>query len=138
MPRPGDYRCTAARTGSRCCRCCCRSPPCRSAWPQARYVGCSQRVALIMGWPLRETGDCRSPCPAEATLMLPTEDLFVYVYALIDDAIKAGAVPIPPRPGPSPACSDAELLAIAMVRHLLGRRSEAGFLAEVARDWGHL
>jgi len=22
--------------------------------------------------------------------------------------------------------------------HLLGRRSEAGFLAEVARDWGHL
>src|ERR1035441_2112983 len=44
----------------------------------------------------------------------------------------------PRRPGPSPACSDAELLAIAMVRHLLGRRSEAGFLAEVARDWGHL
>jgi hypothetical protein len=32
----------------------------------------------------------------------------------------------------------AELLAIALVRHLLGRRSEAGFLAEVARDWGHL
>ena len=70
--------------------------------------------------------------------MLPTEDLFVYVYTLIDDAIKARAVAIPPRPGPSPACSDAELLAIAMVRHLLGRRSEAGFLAEVARDWGHL
>lgn len=23
-------------------------------------------------------------------------------------------------------------------RHVLGRRSEAGFLAEVARDWGHL
>jgi hypothetical protein len=68
--------------------------------------------------------------------MLPTEDLFVYVYALIDDAIKAGAVAIPPPPGPSPACSDAELLAIAMVRHLLGRRSEAGFLAEVARDYG--
>jgi hypothetical protein len=31
-----------------------------------------------------------------------------------------------------------ELLAIAEVRHLLGRRSEAGFLAEVARAWGHL
>jgi hypothetical protein len=30
------------------------------------------------------------------------------------------------------------LLAIAEVRHLLGRRSESGFLAEVARDWGHL
>ena len=33
---------------------------------------------------------------------------------------------------------DAELLAIAQVRHLLGRRGEAGFLAEVARDWAHL
>lgn len=70
--------------------------------------------------------------------MLPTEDLFVYVYALIDDAIKAGAVSIAPRPGPAPGCSDAELLSITLVRHLLGRRSEAGFLAEVARDWAHL
>ena len=70
--------------------------------------------------------------------MLPTEDLFVYVYVLIHDLVLAGAIAIPRRPGPSPACSDAELLAIAQVRHLLGRRSEAGFLAEVARDWGHL
>jgi hypothetical protein len=70
--------------------------------------------------------------------MLPTEDLFVYVYVLTDDLIAAGAICIPPRPGPAPGCSDAELLAIALVRHLLGRRSEAGFLAEVARDWAHL
>ena len=70
--------------------------------------------------------------------MLPTEDLFVYVYVLIDDLIMAGVIAIPPRPGPVPACSDAELLALALVRHLLGRRSEAGFLAEVARDWAHL
>jgi hypothetical protein len=70
--------------------------------------------------------------------MLPTEDLFVYVYVLVDDAIGSRAVAIPVRPGPAPACSDAELLAIALVRHLLGRRSEAGFLAEVARDWAHL
>jgi len=70
--------------------------------------------------------------------MLPTEDLFVYVYVLVDDAIGAGAVAIAARPGPAPACTDAELLAIALVRHLLGRRSEAGFLAEVARDWAHL
>ncbi len=70
--------------------------------------------------------------------MLPTEDLFVYVYVLIHDLIMAGAIAIPARPGPEPACSDAELLAIALVRHLLGRRSEAGFLAEVARDWAHL
>jgi hypothetical protein len=70
--------------------------------------------------------------------MLPTEDLFVYVYVLVDDAISSRAVAIAPRPGPAPACTDAELLAIALVRHLLGRRSEAGFLAEVARDWAHL
>jgi hypothetical protein len=57
---------------------------------------------------------------------------------LVDDAVISGAIAIPPRPGPVPACSDAELLAIALVRHLLGRRSEAGFLAEVRRDWGHL
>jgi hypothetical protein len=70
--------------------------------------------------------------------MLPTEDLFVYVYVLVDDAIGARAIAIAPRPGPVPACSDAELLTIALVRHLLGRRSEAGFLAEVARDWARL
>jgi hypothetical protein len=70
--------------------------------------------------------------------MLPTEDLFVHVYVLIDDAIAAGQVTIPARPGPTPACSDAELLTIALVRHLLGRRSEAGFVAEVARDWAQL
>ena len=70
--------------------------------------------------------------------MLPTEDLFVYVYVLIHDLMADGHIKVPPRPGPAPACSDAELLAIAEVRHLLGRRSEAGFLAEVARDWGHL
>ena len=70
--------------------------------------------------------------------MPPAEDLFVYVYTLIDDAIKAGGVAIAARPGPAPGCTDAELLAIVMVRHLRGRRSEAGFLAEVARDWSHL
>jgi hypothetical protein len=70
--------------------------------------------------------------------MLPTEELFVYVYVLVHDLMLARAVVVPGRPGPAPACSDAELLAIAVVRHLLGRRSESGFLAEVARDWGHL
>jgi hypothetical protein len=70
--------------------------------------------------------------------MLPTEELFVYVYAPVHGLIVSGAVRIPRRPGPAPACTDAELLAIAEVRHLLGRRSESAFLAEVARDRGHL
>ena len=47
---------------------------------------------------------------------LPTEELFVYVYVLIHDLVLARAVMVPGRPGPAPACSDAELLAIAVVR----------------------
>jgi hypothetical protein len=70
--------------------------------------------------------------------VLPTEELFAHVYALIHDLMLGGAIVVPDRPGPAPACTDAELLAIAIVRHLLARRSEAGFLAEVARDWSHL
>src|ERR671916_2623435 len=67
--------------------------------------------------------------------MMPVAELFVQVYVLVEDATRAGRVPIPPRPGPAPACSDAEVLTVALVRHVLGRRSEAGFLAEVRRDW---
>jgi hypothetical protein len=70
--------------------------------------------------------------------MLPTEELFVYVYVLVHDLMLSGVLAVPRRPGPAPACTDAELLSIAVVRHLLGRRSESGFLAEVGRDWGHL
>jgi hypothetical protein len=69
--------------------------------------------------------------------MMPTADLFVRAYVLVDDALKAGAVAVPPRPGPAPACTDAEVLTVALVRHLLARPSEAGFLAEVRRDWAH-
>ena len=67
--------------------------------------------------------------------MLATELLSVYIYCLVDDAIKAGVLSIPRQPGPAPACIDAELLTIALVRHLLGRRSENGFLDEIRRDW---
>jgi hypothetical protein len=30
--------------------------------------------------------------------MLPTEDLFVYVYVLIDDLITAGSIAVPSQP----------------------------------------
>ncbi len=70
-----------------------------------------------------------------ATMPLP--DLFVHVYVLIDEAVASGSVAHPPRPDPAPACTDAELLTTAVVRNLLGRPSEAGFVAEVRRDWGH-
>lgn len=73
-----------------------------------------------------------------APVMLPAEDLFVHCYVLVDDLIKDGSVVIPARPGPAPACTDAEILTIGLVRHLLGRRSEAGFLAEIGREWPRL
>jgi hypothetical protein len=66
--------------------------------------------------------------------MLPLADLFLRAYVWVDDQVAGGAVPIPRRPGPAPACSDAELLTVALVRHLLARPSEAGFLAEVRRE----
>jgi hypothetical protein len=66
---------------------------------------------------------------------MPLGDLFVHIYVRVDDALAGGAVPIPRRPGPRPACSDAEVLTVGLVRHLLGRRSERAFLAEVRRDW---
>src|SRR5919202_1580113 len=88
--------------------------------------------------PLRNVAVVEDPSPAEAPIMLPTEDLFVHVYVLVDDAIAAGEVTIPARPGPTPACSDTELLTIDLVRPLMGRRSEAGFVAEVTRDWAQL
>ena len=66
--------------------------------------------------------------------MLPTQDLFVHCYTLTDDLITSGQVVIPTRPGPVPACSDAEIITIVLVRHLCHRRSESGFLAEIRRD----
>jgi hypothetical protein len=67
--------------------------------------------------------------------MMPLGDLFVHVYVLVDDALADGSVPAPPRPGRPPGCADAEVLTIALVRHLLARPSERAFLAEVRRDW---
>jgi len=66
--------------------------------------------------------------------MLPTEDLFVYCYTLVDDLILDGQVMIPARPGPSPGCSDSEILTIVLVRHLSHGRSESGFLVEITKD----
>jgi hypothetical protein len=53
---------------------------------------------------------------------------------MIDDLILDGQVVIPPRPGPVPGRGDAEVITIVLVRHLLHRRSESGFLAEITRD----
>lgn len=67
--------------------------------------------------------------------MIAVTDLFLHGYVFIDDAILAGHLVIPRRPGPHPQCSDAEVLTIALVRHLLGRRSESRFLEEIQANW---
>jgi hypothetical protein len=70
--------------------------------------------------------------------MLPLADLFVHVYVLVDDAVQHGQVPIPTRPGPTPTCSDSELLTLAIVRHLLARPGERAWLAELRANWADL
>lgn len=70
--------------------------------------------------------------------MVAVVELLVEVYVLVDDAERCGAIAIPARPGPPPACSDAEVLTVALVRHLLGRRSERAFLVEVQDNWPDL
>jgi hypothetical protein len=69
--------------------------------------------------------------------MLALDEVFVQVFVRIDDALQAGSVAVPRRPGPPPACADSEVLTVAVVRHLLGRRSERAWLREVRQQWGH-
>lgn len=70
--------------------------------------------------------------------MLPVADLFVHVQILLARAVDTGMLCIPPRPGPRPRCSDIQVLTVALVRHVLGRRSEAGWLRELRANWPHL
>jgi hypothetical protein len=60
--------------------------------------------------------------------------VFVHCYVLVDDLIKQGSVDTPTRPGPKPARTDAEIITIVLVRHLLRRHSESRFLAEIRRE----
>lgn len=67
---------------------------------------------------------------------MPTEDVFILLLCLIDDWLVEH--PLPPRPGPRPACTDAEILTIALARALLGALSERRFLRHLRADYGHL
>jgi hypothetical protein len=69
--------------------------------------------------------------------MVALDEVFVQVFVQIDDALQTGQVAVPPRPGPPPRCTDSEVLTVAVVRHLLGRRSERAWLREVRQHWQH-
>lgn len=83
-------------------------------------------------------GRCQQLPSTEGPLaVLALSDVFVHLYVLIDDLIEDGVIAIPRRPGPAPACTDAEVLTIALARHVRGVTSENAWLAEVRADWGH-
>ena len=92
-------------------------------------------VASVARWFLE--GNHTMPTEAEGSV--PTEDWLIAVYVAVDTWWqRAGRHLVPRRPGPAPACSDQELVALAVAREVLERRSERAWRAEVQTDWGHL
>ena len=77
--------------------------------------------------------------PTEAEASVPTEDWLIALCVAVDTWWQGeGRRLVPPRPGPAPACSDQELIALAVAREFLERRSERAWRAEVRADWRHL
>jgi hypothetical protein len=70
---------------------------------------------------------------------MPSIDVTTFltmIYTMIDDWYQLEAAPHKPvRPGPKPCLSDSEVVTLALLREWLGTRSEALFLALVARHW---
>src|SRR5258708_5764924 len=70
---------------------------------------------------------------------MPSIDVTTFltmIYTMIDDWYQREAAPHKPvRPGPKPGVSDSEVLTLVLLREWLGTRSEALFLALVARQW---
>jgi len=77
--------------------------------------------------------------PTEAEASVATADWLITLYVAVDTWWqREGHRLLPPRPGPTPACSDPELLTLAVAREFLERRSERAWRAEVLADWRHL
>lgn len=77
--------------------------------------------------------------PTEAEASVPTEDWLIALYVAVDTWWqREGQHVLPGRPGPSPACSDAELVTLALAGVFLERRSERAWRAEVVANWAHL
>ena len=77
--------------------------------------------------------------PTEVEASVPTEDWLIRLYVAVDTWWqREGPRWVPPRTGPAPACSDPELVTLALAGEFLERRSERAWRAEVAADWGHL
>jgi len=57
--------------------------------------------------------------------MMPTEDLLFRLFCELDDWPRSQ--PIPVRSGPNPACTDSEVLTVALAREVVGDDSERRF-----------
>lgn len=67
---------------------------------------------------------------------MTTEALLILLFCTIDDWVQDYGIPW--RPGPTPACSDSEILTFALARELLGYDSERRFRRVLLADWRHL
>jgi hypothetical protein len=77
--------------------------------------------------------------PTEAEASVPTEDWLICLYVAVDTWWRReGWWRVPARPGPVPAMSDQEVIALALAGEFLERRSERAWRAEVATNWAHL
>jgi hypothetical protein len=74
--------------------------------------------------------------PTEAEASVPTEDWLITRYVAVATWWqREGHRLLPPRPGPTPAFSDPELITLAVARECLERRSERAWRAEVIAEW---
>lgn len=77
--------------------------------------------------------------PTEAEASVPTEEWLITLYVAVDVWWQGeGHRVVPPRPGPAPATSDQEVVALALAGAFLGRPSERAWRAEVVANWAHL
>jgi hypothetical protein len=77
--------------------------------------------------------------PTETEASVPTEVWLIRLYVAVATWWqREGRRVVPPRPGPAPTCSDAELVTLALAGEFLERPSERAWRAEVVADWGHL
>ncbi len=77
--------------------------------------------------------------PTETEARIPTEEWLIALSVAVDTWWqREGHAVVPPRPGPTPVCSDPELIPLALAGEFLEERSERAWRAKVASNWDHL
>ena len=77
--------------------------------------------------------------PTETEARVATEDWLIALYVAVDTWWQQeGQAVVPARPGPVPACSDPELITLALAGEFLEERSERAWRAKVVSNWSRL